>query len=90
MLSVVVINCTRHRQSFGKRLCFDFRRLHVQHANGVSGKRNHVPADVETGLALIDRRKFHATNRATPGLVGFDPRMHGALVVEDFALHGLC
>ena len=85
MPRVVVVNGPRDEQRFGERTQLRFRSLHIEHPDGRWRKRQGIAGQVETGLAFINRREFHAADRTASGIIRLDPRMHCALVVQNFA-----
>ena len=66
----------------------DLMGLEVDELDGVGAEDDGRTVDRGAGLTLVHRGEFHPADRATPGLVGLDPRVHGALVVEHLALAG--
>src|SRR6185503_19689651 len=63
----------------------DFHGLNADDLDAVGAERDHAFANVEGFVPFKDGREFHAADGATPSLIGLDPGMHGALVIEQCA-----
>ena len=82
---VVVLDRPRGPQGVAQRLAADLDGLNVEHRDGVRAERDEPSANINSFVAFIHRHEVHAADGAFAGLVGFDPRVHGALVEADLA-----
>ena len=85
---VVIVDGAREAKRALQRLTLHGVALHVDDLDRVGPEGDDSLTRVEALVAFVHRRKLHAAYRAAPGLVRYDPRMHGALVMENLATAG--
>ena len=82
---VVVVDHAGDAQTAAEWLAAHLGGLDVDDINRVRAERDESGRGLEAGFALVNRHEVHAADGAFARLVGLDPRVHGALVVEDLA-----
>src|SRR5438552_6876915 len=88
MARIVVLDHAGDAQGALKRLAAHRSRLDVDDVNAVGIEGDQSLAEVEPFLAFINRDQLHAANGTLARLVGFNPRVHGALIIKNLAAPG--